>query len=182
MRIVLPSDNAGNAKPDELLPSYEDGMLDADHPLWEQAERAFRDAFLAAAQEASEWDSPDFEAIDAAREARREARERAQVERNGLYYYVPGHEIDAARTRGRHHGLVFVEQAWEHPLASDRLPFELPAWYTRVARWTAEPLTPGKYSCPPRPDDGWPVEPEPSPVKTRQKTPAPAADPLDNAI
>jgi hypothetical protein len=144
----------------ELVRFYEDGHLPPDHPLKDECERAFRSAYLAAALEACQWDSPDIEAIDAAYEARHEARERAQVEVNGIYQYKPGHEVEAARTRGRHHALVFVEYAWDHPLGHDRLPYELAGWYAHVSRWAAELTTPAEYSCPPRPDDDWPRPPE----------------------
>lgn len=156
----------------ELVPCYEDGHLPPDHPLKDECERAFRSAYLAAAEEASQWDSPDIEAIDAAYAARHEARERAQVEVDGIFKYRLGHEVEAARTRGPHHALVFVEYAWNHPLGDDRLPYELAGWYARVARWAAELTTPAEYSYPPRPDDDWPC---PSQLK-----PSPSAKPVGN--
>ena len=48
-------------------------------PLLAEAERAFRDAFLVGAREASEWDFPNVDAVEAAREAREEARCQAEV-------------------------------------------------------------------------------------------------------
>ncbi len=151
----------------ELLRFYEDGHLPPDHLLKDECERAFRSAYLTAAEEASQWDEPDFESIDAAYEARHEAREHAQVEVNGIYLYKPGHEVEAARTRGRHHALVFVEYAWDHPQGHKRLPDELADWYAHVARWAAELTTPAEYSCPPCPDDSWPRPSECKPAVTK---------------
>ena len=57
---------AGLNLPDDLVPFYDDG------PDWpttderEQAERAYRDAFLQSAREAANWTSIDKDAIERA--------------------------------------------------------------------------------------------------------------------
>jgi hypothetical protein len=164
------------AKPDELVPSYQDGMLDADHPLWEPAEQAYRDGFLSGAVKASQWLQPDRVDLDTAIEMRERVRNNHTVERDGLYFYVPGHEVLAARTRGRHHAMAFVEYMFERPdVRRHKYRAILESWVEKVEAWAAEKLDPEHVAVPPMPDEDWPEEPEPEPkpaiVKARQETP-----------
>ena len=68
--------------------------------------------------------------------------------------YRPGHEVPAARLRGRHHALAFVLQSWDE--TADSLMYEkivLPAWLTAVEEWTQEPIRLNTVIPPPRPID-----------------------------
>lgn len=148
------------ARPDELLPFYEDGVLAADHPLWERAERAYRDGFLTGALQASQWVQPDQVELGFAKEQRERVRENYRVERDGLYFYVPGHQVWAAYTRGRHHAMAFVETMFERPdVRQQEYRLILESWLEKVEAWAAEELDPQKVSLPPLPDDDWPEEP-----------------------
>lgn len=129
-----------------------------------QPSMPYREAFLDAANEAAGWDEPDIEAIDAAWEERRCVKEQAQVERDGIYLYQPGHEVEAPRARGRAHALEFVAQAWERSDVEQRnVRAAIGPWAANVARWAGEESDPLNVSIPPRPDDDWPPEPDPPP-------------------
>jgi len=133
------------------------------------AERAYRDAFLAGAREAAQWPFPDIEAIEDARQARRRAREAAEVVVGSQIVYRVGHEVDAARARGWHQALEIAAQVWERAtdrgLSDERIASEvIGPWVANVARWAAKEIDPAKIVGPPRPDDGWPEEPQEKPV------------------
>jgi len=101
------------------------------HPDCErEAEEAFRKAYSAAAREASEWESPNVKAVAAARIARAKARHQAEVIVTSSQFfndasfddydppgrhsvYRLGHEIEASRTRGRHHATGFCWRDWQ---------------------------------------------------------------------
>ena len=144
-----------------------------DSPGWphpdcaREAERAFRDAFVAAAREAAEWDFPDVDAVEAAREAREEARRQAEVRVTSAqlfddydppgthFVYRIGHEVEASRTRGRHHAMEICKRDWWElaDLGFDddeevRRPFMRP-WANAVETWAAE--DPDGLWAPPRP-------------------------------
>ena len=145
------------------------------HPDCEwEAERAFRDAFVAAAREAAEWNFPDMDQIEGAWEARREARRKAEVlvtsaqlfndpkwdeyDPPGTHYvYRIGHEVEASRTRGRHHAMEFCKRDWWElaDLGFDddeeiRRLFMRP-WVNATIAWASEPIDSGWG--PPRPLD-----------------------------
>jgi hypothetical protein len=144
----------------DLVRFYDDGPNRPDTPLRMEAERAYREAFLAAANEAAGWVEPDELKLDAAWRQRRRVRESAQVERDGIYLYRPGHEVEAARARGRVHAFEFVAQAWDRRDARERnVRAALGPWAANVARWAAKEIDPARIAVPPRPDDGWPDEP-----------------------
>ena len=137
----------------EPVPCYSDSILPAGHPLRDEAERAYREAFLAGAREAMQWMHPEIEVIEFVEEQRQVARENARIERDGVEWHMPGHEVLAAQLRGRHHALSFVEQAWSRPEAERRnFTVEMDHWLTLVERWAAKPID---FSEPPRPDDDW---------------------------
>ncbi len=135
---------------------YEDGILPDGHPIRERAECAYREAYLVAAKQATMWDEPDIEATDAARHARTDARFAAIVGiERGCYLYDADHTVAAARTRGRHHALEFVCQAWERDEAGQHdMPSVLQRWVEEVIRWANGPRD--EISLPPNPDDDWP--------------------------
>lgn len=127
------------------------------------AEQAYRDAYLAGAREAAAWDFPDIEAIEAAYQARRRAREAAEAGVDkGRVLYRAGHEVEAARSRGRHHALEFAAQAWERfsdqGWPDERIAREIIApWLPNVEQWAAGDIEPTRAVMPPRPDDAWPA-------------------------
>ena len=143
------------------------------HPECErEAERAFRDAYLAAAREVSEWDFPVIEEVEAAWEARQEARRQAEVlvtsaqlfndpayddyDPPGTHFvYQIGHEVEASRARGRHHAMELCRRDWWELID---LNFEddedirglfMRPWVEAVAAWANTPLDSGL--TPPRP-------------------------------
>ncbi|HMO94387.1 MAG TPA: AAA family ATPase [Pirellulaceae bacterium] len=156
--------------PDDLVPFYDDG------PDWpttderQQAERAYRDAFLLSAREAAHWTSIDKDAIDRAWEERRHVRQQAEVLiPSAIYFDEPHlesdqivyrreHLIDASRTRGRVHGFEFVRQCWEalldggvdeHAIARQIIR----PWLESVAEWVATEITPDRFDTPRLPDE-----------------------------
>jgi hypothetical protein len=161
-----------NAKPTpDHVRHYDDGANPPDTPLRIAAERAYREAFLAATMETTSWHEPDIAAIEAARLARRAVREGAEIE----HECIPAvHVVEAACTRGRHQAFEFVAQAWERGadrgMSDERIAEDaIRPWTANVARWAAKELDPARVSIPPRPDDGWPEEPEEKPVDLRPK-------------
>lgn len=151
---------------------YNDTIEPATTPLSVEAEKAFRAAFLAGAREAAEWESPNVEAVAAAREAREKARHQAEVivtssqlfnapsfddfDPPGTHYvYRLGHEIEASRTRGRHHAMEFCLRDWQEltdlGLGNNeeiRREFMRP-WVSAVAFWIGD--DPNGLWAPPRP-------------------------------
>ncbi|MCL6505526.1 MAG: helicase RepA family protein [Bryobacteraceae bacterium] len=144
---------------------YNDGLDWPATPELLAAERAYRAAFLAGAHEAAEWPFPDIEAIEDARQARRCAREAAEVLIDEQIVYRAGHEVEAARTRGRHQALEIAAQVWERTtdrgLSDERIAAEvIGPWLANVAHWAAQEIDPARIAGPPRPDDDWPDEPQ----------------------
>jgi len=68
--------------------------------------------------------------------------------------YRPGHEVPAARLRGRHHAMAFVAEPWDE-LSTDGFntydTLVLPAWLVAVERWAQKPIRPDRILPPPRP-------------------------------
>jgi len=155
--------NAGVAG-QALLRDYDDGAGWPNASI--EKERAFRQGFVEEARRVvREWVNPDGDALapfgeeQAAHNLRLRVRERYCVYGRGdagrkTYHlgYRPGHEVPAARLRGRHHALVYVTQSWDE--VSDLDTFDhlvLPAWLTAVEQWAAKPIRPQVISPPPRP-------------------------------
>lgn len=145
-----------------------------DGPGWPSAsrekERAYRLGFVEEARRVvREWTDPVDATFDpigeehAARQLRLRTRERYSIYKPAYgpdcagrktYHlgYRPGHDVPAARLRGRHHALAYVTQSWDDVQdfeAFDRLV--LPAWLTAVERWAEGPIRPGVIIPPPRP-------------------------------
>jgi len=138
---------------------YNDGPDWPDTPGKRTAERAYRSAFLAAAKDATRWSIPDEEKIQAAWQARREARRRAEIAISSAEYlgvpgldsrqtvYRKGHEVEASRTRGRVQALEIARADWcwraglgvTNPDEIRRM-FMQP-WFKAVTDWAAEPIT-----------------------------------------
>lgn len=158
------------SKPDDLVNFYDDGANHPDTPLRVEAERAYREAFLDAANEVIRLqDCFDHLPLDRAWDERHQARDAAEIEPD---LFRADHVVAAARARGRVQAFEFVAQAWERgenrDLSDQRIAAEVIApWGQRVASWAARELDPARVSLPPRPDDDWPEEPEPTPVAPR---------------
>lgn len=123
-----------------------------------------------AAGEAAKWDEVDEAAIEQAWDERRHAREQAEriVPSADLFadgpwigeqvIYQEGHEVEAARTRGRVHGFEFVRQCWDELVQAGVNPAIIgreivSPWLDRVAEWLARDIDPERIYLPPRPDD-----------------------------
>lgn len=149
---------------DAILDYYTDGPDWPTTPLLVEVECAYRESFLAGAREAAAWlDEPDIVAIDAALEVRRQAKRNAEIT-SGVFR--AGHEVEAARTRGRHQSLEIAAQGWERAadvgVLDERFATDvLGPWLANVSRWAAKPIDPDRVAMPPRPDDGWPGEERP---------------------
>jgi len=133
-------------------------------------ERAFRQGFVEEARRTvREWASGDFALYDpfgqekAAHQLRLRTRERYTIYRTKYgpgcagrkthhVGYRPGHEIPAARLRGRHHALAYITQASEDVADEEFDTFAhqvLPAWLAAVERWAAKPIKKNALSAPP---------------------------------
>ena len=150
-----------------ILSYYDDGAGWPNETC--EKERAFRQGFLEEARRvAREWADPDdpfdpFSEEEAAHKLRLRVCERYTVYGAGYgpgcagrktYHlgYRPGHEVPAARLRGRHHALAYVTQSWDE--VSDLDTFDrlvLPAWLMAVEQWASKPIRQQVISPPPRP-------------------------------
>lgn len=152
-----------------LVRQYDDG------PDWpttderQQAERAYRDAFLHSARQAAHWKSIDKEAIARAWEERRRVRRQAEVLISSAdcygnpnltgqqVLYRRQHLVDASRTRGCVHGFEFVRQCWEAlrtaGVDEKRIaPEIIRPWLQSVAEWVATEIRPDRFDTPRMPD------------------------------
>ena len=151
-----------------LLREYDDGFGWPSQSR--QKERAFRQGFVEEARRmVREWLDPDDSTFDpwgqeeAARLLRQRVRERYRAYRAAYgpgcagrktYHlgYLPGHEVPAARLRGRHHALAYITQAAEQVEDDDAFDkLIVPAWLTAVERWAAAPPSTRIIVPPPRP-------------------------------
>lgn len=156
--------------PDEFVRFYDDGPDWPNTDERQQAERAYRDAFLLSAREAAHWTSINKDAIDRAWEERRRVRQQAEVLfpsarlfddpelDSDQVVYRRDHLIDASRTRGRVHGFEFVRQCWEALLDGGVdeyviAPQIIRPWLESVAEWVATEITPDRFDTPRLPDE-----------------------------
>jgi len=151
----------------QYVKEYDDG---AGMHVTKAKERAFRQGFLEEARRvAREWIYPVDKTkhdppgeVERARLLRLRVRERYTV--YGAKYgpdcagrktyhlgYRPGHEVPAARLRGRHHAMVSVTRAWEEVNDFNRFNKQaMPAWLEAVERWTKRLILPHRICPPPR--------------------------------
>ncbi len=138
---------------------YRDGPDEPNTPQLQTAERAYRDAFLAAAREAANWNEPDDAKLRKAWNERRYARRRAEESIDGAFVqYRPGHVVPASRERGRVHGFEFVAQCFDElkkaGVPTERIrPQVIVPWVEHVAQWAERRIEPNRIHIPPRPDD-----------------------------
>ena len=145
-----------------------------DGPWWPgeslDVERTYREAFLAGAREAAAWSRPDPKVIEEARRERRRVREEAEVfVPSSQFFNCPGlsskqvvfragHEVEAARTRGRCQALEFAGQLWlelTNAGMSNEEVIELviKPWVAAVEAWLKAEVDLERLSWPPRPED-----------------------------
>jgi hypothetical protein len=156
--------------PADTVRFYNDGPDFSSTPLLMEAERAYRSAFVEAANVVAEWDIPDCELIEAAWQDRRNARERAEVlvPSAALYgnpefdseqvLYRAGHDVEAARHRGRVQAFELAAQCWEK--FEDRGVLDeairllvMQPWAERVRRWAGAEINPATIKGPPAPEE-----------------------------
>lgn len=157
------------ALPANMVRFYNDGPeVPLTGPL-QLAEWNYRNGFFGGAREVVKWDMPDPDEIEEAWEARRKAREAAQLlvpssvlfgdpglDSEQIVYRV-GHEVEASRTRGRCQALEMAKQLWwelgdvgmhdEQILQSIMMP-----WHDSVAIWALSKID-QRLVPPPRPED-----------------------------
>ncbi|MBN2583967.1 MAG: AAA family ATPase [Planctomycetes bacterium] len=165
--VALPSgitEAVAPAAEPALLRDYDDG------PGWPNAtpakEQAYRRGFVEEARRVvRDWPGHDDqirlqeEEAEAAWKLRQRLRERYSVYAPGgegpkTHHrgFRPGHEVLAARLRGRHHAMAYVLQSWDETASSrmyERLI--LPAWLTAIEQWAAGPIHPDRIKPPPKP-------------------------------
>ena len=156
--------------PEDLVRFYQDGPDWPQTPEQQDAERAYRDAFLLSAREAAHWTSIDQGAIDRAWEERRCTRLLAEVYvPSSQYFGIAGlnsqqvvykreHLVEASRTRGRVHGFEFVRQCWEALLdggIDERCIAKeiIKPWIESVSEWVATEIAPDRLDTPRQPDE-----------------------------
>lgn len=101
-----------------------------------------------------------FQEVEAAARLRNHLRERYTVYGPGItgrkafhLGYRAGHEVPAARLRGRHHAMVYVVEPWEHAEDADVDVFDpqrLSRWLQAVEAWADSPIQPESPCPPPR--------------------------------
>jgi len=127
---------------------YDDGP---SLPCTRDKERAYRQGFIEEARRVvREWIDADDDRFDPFGELATAERTRRRV--RDRFGSGPGHEVPAARARGRHHALAYVTQAWDEITDFDAFDrFVMPAWLTAVERWADRPIRTQRLSPPPRP-------------------------------
>lgn len=155
--------------PDPLVPFYDDGPDMPTTTERQEAERAYRDAFLKSTHEAAGWKSIDHEAIQRAWRHRRRVRKQAEVlvpsaelfgddkYKSDQVRYKQNHLVAASHTRGRVHGFEFVRQCWEElaeaGVEESRIaPEIIKPWLKSVAKWVATEIKPDRLDTPRLPD------------------------------
>ncbi len=156
-----------------ILRDYDDGP---DWPVNNRAkERAYRRGFVEEARRVVRtWVDPDDDTFDPWGEIATARRTRRRVhDRLGCR---PGHEVAAARARGRHHALEFAAQAWDEVEDFDTFDrFIVPAWLMTVERWAQGPIRMKIISPPPRPMEIRGVEAVRQPAAVDAAPPTPPA-------
>lgn len=163
------------ALPADTVQFYNDGPDFPTTPLLQDAERAYRDGFCGVANVAAVWKRPALDLCDDLWRSRREQRRHAEVfiPSSELYgnpdmdseqvLYRAGHDVAAARARGKVQACEYVIQCWESFAARGvpdeaMAPLVLKPWNERVQDWAGEEIVPTKMSPPPRPEDCIPDE------------------------
>lgn len=133
-----------------ILP-YDDGPGWPHHTR--EKEKAYRRGFVEEARRVvREWIDPDDDTFDPWGDVATAERTRRRI--RDRFGSRTGHEVPAARARGRHHALAFVTQAWGEITDFDTFDrLVLPAWLLATERWAQRPIRMQTISPPPRPLD-----------------------------
>lgn len=166
------------ALPADTVRFYNDGPDFPTTPLLQEAERAYRDGFRCVANLAPGWKHPPDDLRDSLWRSRKDLRRQAEVlvpssvmfgrpeTDSEQIVYRAGHDVAAARARGKVHACEFVMQGWEE-LAAHGIPDEavgplvLKPWNETVQEWASEEINPKSISIPPRPEECIPEEHRP---------------------
>ncbi len=158
------------AFPPDTVQFYNDGGGPPKTLLLQEAERTYRESYLAGAREVVTWDMPDPESIDEAWQARKRARRSAEVfvpssfmfgdpsmDSEQIVYRV-GHEIEASRTRGRCQALELAKDIWwrlgDVGFTDDEVLSQvMRPWLADVELWARRPIAPDMWDVPTGPDD-----------------------------
>jgi len=150
---------------------YNDGPDFPTTPLLQQAEQAYREAFLAAVREAVCWGSFSERILQAAWKERRRVRERAEIwVPSALLFgdpwmdseqivYQKGHEIAACRARGRVQGLEAIQQTYHQLFEKHYVEVTIrdrvikPWLQQRIEPWSVTLIDPAEIDAP-----HWPLE------------------------
>lgn len=152
-----------------LVRFYNDGPDFPSTPTLIEAEQAYRNQFAEAATTVANWfDGPDYWAIDAAWENRRNTRENAErlVPSAELYgqpemdseqiLYSENHEVAASSARGRVQAFEIAAEAWEQ-FENEGVPTEvigrlvMEPWSERVLEWSRQAIDSTNIEVPPMP-------------------------------
>jgi len=97
--------------------------------------------------------------------------------------YRPGHEVPAARLRGRQHAMAYVTNLWKELETADLDIFDpklLCPWLRAVEMWATAPIRPDRIVPPPRPlevvpefQNEEPAMPAPAPIAPWRLPPSP---------
>lgn len=198
--------------PHGLVRFYKDGPEFPSTPTLIEAEQAYRNQFAEAATTVANWfDGPDYWAIDAAWENRRNSRENAErlVPSAELYgqpemdseqiLYSENHEIAASSARGRVQAFEIAAEAWEQ-FENEGVPTEvigrlvMEPWSERVLEWSREAIDSTNIEVPPMPTASipscsldkleqykQPAMPQPLEVKAQMQLPTKTVRQLINA-
>ncbi|TWU14745.1 hypothetical protein CA54_36140 [Symmachiella macrocystis] len=113
------------ALPADTVQFYNDGPEFPTTPLLLKAEQAYREGFATTASAAASWKRVDEDMIEEMWRSRRAVRRKAEIlvpsaelfDRPDMdseqIVYRAGHDVEAARARGKVHGLEFARQCWD---------------------------------------------------------------------
>ena len=177
--------------PDHPQEAVQRKWMDCTLDEWIAGEQAYRDGYRDGVENTKLWDVwASREEIDAAWEARRQARQDAE---RPVYYddefyedgspipkeifYTSSHRVPAAYARGMVHAMEFFDQDYDRFLDLKTSNFDDESecdrkwnsvrkrWYRRVERWLEEGVSTDKLVLPPRPllNEDLPEESQPTP-------------------
>ena len=166
------------ALPADTVRFYNDGPDFPTTPLLVEAERAYRDGFRCIAHLAPRWKHPPDDLRESLWRSRKDLRRQAEVlvpssvmfgrpeMDSEQIVYRAGHDVAAARARGKVHACEFVMQCWEelaaHGISDEAVgSLVLKPWNDKVQEWAKEEIDPARIAIPPRPEECIPEEHRP---------------------
>ncbi len=189
------------ALPADTVRFYNDGPDFPTTPLLTEAERAYRDGFRCVANLAPGWKRPPDDLRESLWRSRKDLRRQTEVlvpssvmfgrpeMDSEQIVYRAGHDVAAARARGKVHACEFVMQCWEeleaHGIPDEAVgPLVLKPWNEKVQEWASEEINPKSISIPPRPEECIPDEHRPllDELKAEWEADEPADGNLNSAL